>query len=144
MSHMTKPIRMYCRNCRYPLNGLRDTVCPECGQAFDPADEKTFATSERREFPFQWEAVASAICAVSLILLLTQLGRSGPSWRRPSFVDEFMIWMVPITLAALSIGFGISAMRRGAFVSRLLGAVGCGLGSLFCFVLISMCVNDGL
>jgi hypothetical protein len=38
---------LYCRQCRYPLRGLDSRRCPECGQAFDPADPKTYFISPR-------------------------------------------------------------------------------------------------
>ena len=31
-----------CLHCSYPLDGIGSTQCPECGQAFDPADPSTF------------------------------------------------------------------------------------------------------
>ncbi|TVQ56533.1 MAG: hypothetical protein EA377_02055 [Phycisphaerales bacterium] len=30
-----------CLECRYPLNGLGSTVCPECNRKFDPQDPAT-------------------------------------------------------------------------------------------------------
>ncbi|HWB19257.1 MAG TPA: hypothetical protein VG711_03070 [Phycisphaerales bacterium] len=33
---------MRCLGCRYPLLGLRETTCPECGREFDPKDAETF------------------------------------------------------------------------------------------------------
>jgi len=33
---------MYCLKCDYSLKGLSRHVCPECGQAFDPTDAKTW------------------------------------------------------------------------------------------------------
>ncbi len=39
----------YCRRCSYPLRGLPEQRCPECGQAFDPGDPKTYTrTSAQR------------------------------------------------------------------------------------------------
>ena len=34
---------MFCLGCEYPLDGLEAHRCPECGRAFDPADENSFA-----------------------------------------------------------------------------------------------------
>jgi len=31
-----------CLDCNYPLRGLAEPRCPECGRAFDPADAHTF------------------------------------------------------------------------------------------------------
>jgi hypothetical protein len=40
----SKPIgpTMWCRECRYPLDGLSEARCPECGLDFDPSDKTTF------------------------------------------------------------------------------------------------------
>ena len=40
--NITRPI-MFCLGCTYPLDGLEEHRCPECGRAFDPADPDTFA-----------------------------------------------------------------------------------------------------
>ena len=33
---------MLCLDCNYPLHGLDTAHCPECGRAFDAADDRTF------------------------------------------------------------------------------------------------------
>lgn len=35
--------RRFCLDCRYPLVGLRDTRCPECGRLFDPNDPESYS-----------------------------------------------------------------------------------------------------
>lgn len=40
---MEDPARRICLDCRYPLIGLRDTRCPECGRLFDPSDPSTYS-----------------------------------------------------------------------------------------------------
>ena len=35
--------RRFCLDCRYPLVGLRDTRCPECGRLFDLNDPASFS-----------------------------------------------------------------------------------------------------
>lgn len=35
----------FCLDCGYPLDGLRDPRCPECGLEFDPLDAGTFAVN---------------------------------------------------------------------------------------------------
>jgi len=37
--------KMYCKRCGYPVHSVRSEACPECGQGFDPADPRTFATN---------------------------------------------------------------------------------------------------
>lgn len=34
----------WCQRCGYPLRGLPEPVCPECGRGFDPDDSTTFET----------------------------------------------------------------------------------------------------
>jgi hypothetical protein len=36
-----------CLDCNYPLRGLIENRCPECGRAFDPADPRSFNNSSR-------------------------------------------------------------------------------------------------
>lgn len=38
-----------CLGCDYLLIGLSEHRCPECGRAFDPADETTFSTKTRSQ-----------------------------------------------------------------------------------------------
>lgn len=38
---------MYCRKCRYPLDGLSENRCPECGEPFNPADPSTYFATDR-------------------------------------------------------------------------------------------------
>jgi len=33
---------MFCLGCKYPLDGLAEHRCPECGRPFDPADSTSF------------------------------------------------------------------------------------------------------
>ncbi|MGE3182214.1 MAG: hypothetical protein AB7N71_11335, partial [Phycisphaerae bacterium] len=40
------PRPMHCLKCEYDLRGVADCRCPECGRAFDPDDDATFATPE--------------------------------------------------------------------------------------------------
>jgi hypothetical protein len=40
---------IYCLGCLYPLGGLPEPRCPECGRPFDPDDPKTFGTVGRTE-----------------------------------------------------------------------------------------------
>ena len=37
-----------CRKCGYPLLGLAEHRCPECGTRFDPSDGRTVCRSQRR------------------------------------------------------------------------------------------------
>ncbi len=39
---MSKLGTKHCRNCRYRLDGLTESRCPECGMRFDPHDSSTY------------------------------------------------------------------------------------------------------
>jgi hypothetical protein len=39
---------IYCRKCAYPLAGLSDSRCPECGTPFDLADPRSVSTRDLR------------------------------------------------------------------------------------------------
>jgi predicted amidophosphoribosyltransferase len=41
MMGITQP-RMFCIECGYPLDGLPEPRCPECGRAFDPDDPESY------------------------------------------------------------------------------------------------------
>ncbi len=45
--HNKLPSEAACVSCGYRLRGLSSFVCPECGQAFDPSDPRTFAEDWR-------------------------------------------------------------------------------------------------
>lgn len=38
-----------CRRCDYPLRGLTEPRCPECGRDFDPENPKTYHVRSRRQ-----------------------------------------------------------------------------------------------
>ncbi len=71
---ITKPT-MYCRRCRYVLDGLSDHRCPECGRPFDPANRQTYRTKPRRRW--LWKIIfaviglpAGALIGASLLVFL--------------------------------------------------------------------------
>ncbi len=39
----------YCKKCRYPLMGLTQPRCPECGLAFDLTDPRTYSTTPQAQ-----------------------------------------------------------------------------------------------
>lgn len=78
------PLRKYCLQCEYMLDGLREHRCPECGHPFDPDDQRTFKTARRHRF-WRWHMVlrpsplsylyflVPAIAALVALLLLSLL-----------------------------------------------------------------------
>ena len=56
---ITEP-SMYCLACRYVLDGLDASRCPECGRGFDPDDPTTFADRPGRDYKQAFLAVGRA------------------------------------------------------------------------------------
>lgn len=42
------PSRCYCINCAYPVSGLANSRCPECGERFDPDDPRTWSSEPNK------------------------------------------------------------------------------------------------
>lgn len=70
---------MNCLGCGYELSGLPAGSCPECGRAFDPANERTY-TLRRWEAPPRW------------LFALTVAGLAWPT--------ALHLWMHAMLLAA--------------------------------------------
>ena len=74
---------MFCRKCRYDLQGLSEPKCPECGAEFDPADSKTYLAAPAPESPFAdavlrvLQLVAVAVLAAGLIAIHLQARQGG-------------------------------------------------------------------
>ena len=50
----TRQTPMFCRKCGYPLGGLSENRCPECGRLFDPAAPRTFLHHRRGWVVRRW------------------------------------------------------------------------------------------
>ncbi|MAE66409.1 MAG: hypothetical protein CMJ18_19235 [Phycisphaeraceae bacterium] len=61
-------IHRYCRTCGYPVDGLREFDCPECGRSFDPNDPSTYTTAARHR-PAAWMLAAGIIGLLNLVVL---------------------------------------------------------------------------
>lgn len=61
---------MFCRQCLYPLDGLPESRCPECGRGFNPAEEESFLN--KPSYPPSRASVAAILCVlVDTAVLLT-------------------------------------------------------------------------
>ena len=60
-----------CLRCRYDLFGLREPVCPECGESFEPSDPRTYHSPLRvARRRFLRAASINAITVAGMYLLL--------------------------------------------------------------------------
>jgi subtilisin-like proprotein convertase family protein len=59
-----------CLRCEYPLRGLSEPVCPECGFHFDPTDPRTYEVERRGIFGRHWHAAPPLwhLLAVAVVL----------------------------------------------------------------------------
>src|SRR3954451_7208332 len=80
-----------CLSCNYPLRGLTDRRCPECGRPFDPADRRTMNLGRPVGPVGRWMlrpvgpwVVALGLAATGCVAYAT---RPPAGWVRPSFVD---------------------------------------------------------
>ena len=99
----------FCRQCAYPLIGLPENRCPECGQVFNLDDPKTYATDPRPQ-----PKVTSIICAylVTLFaaLVLTQLFDWGQDMKQRYWIALSVIGGLAAPLALFIVFVGDSAM----------------------------------
>ena len=59
----------YCKTCGYDLRGLPQPRCPECGNAFDPQNPKTFSRRPPRSWIWRWSKRALVVLLVLIVLL---------------------------------------------------------------------------
>lgn len=67
-----------CLRCEYPLRGLSEPICPECGLQFDPTDPRTYDVGRAGRLaghlsgpPPLWHLAAASVAVVHLYLLST-------------------------------------------------------------------------
>jgi hypothetical protein len=68
-----------CLDCDYPLRGLPEPRCPECGRPFDPADPNSYFAPPPKDYLSPRECLAmvgipSLLCAVTAAVELVFTG----------------------------------------------------------------------
>lgn len=91
-----------CKNCGYSTEGLKEPVCPECGERLDPVLAKSYRDALREESirveADQWRKplIHTAIAvAAMLVIALIRWGVGGPSLFRtfvPSVIGIAVAW----------------------------------------------------
>ncbi len=107
---------MFCRRCDYELTGLAPGICPECGTAFDPADERTVSShpgAARRGI----RILVGVLAVLGLLMPGSMLFGSGA----PATI--VFITTLPLVFALAATFWGL-ALHRGR-ISRpiLIGAL---------------------
>jgi len=67
----------YCRRCKYDIGRLESRACPECGQMFDPDNDRTYlksaselSDSERENQGYRFTMVfISGMIVIGIIIL---------------------------------------------------------------------------
>jgi hypothetical protein len=105
----------FCTKCRYPLRGLPEPRCPECGKPFDPANPETFFVTGQRPMgpiakrlfhpPGRVFLIACAVSASFALLSGTCPGLIIPLALVSGFSFPFLItiWAVRLVLS-LAVG----------------------------------------
>ena len=87
MGHIVEPASQpkRCLGCGYILEGLTQHRCPECGQAFDPENARTYVRSQRSGRTY----LAGAIVVLGALLTpMILYVLAGYELVRPSAVDN--------------------------------------------------------
>lgn len=113
----------FCAKCRYPLRGLPEPRCPECGSPFDPANPETFLTGRQRWLlgpssrrllaPPTWRLHTA--CVLSSILVL--YGYSVPGLILPVAHIGFFCYVIVLAVwfGRLLLSVGIEIAYRPPF-----------------------------
>jgi hypothetical protein len=79
----SKPSRptMWCRKCGYPLDGLSENRCPECGREFDPDNKRSYLS-----WPFRVGRTFSTAAAFSFVFAVL----TAMLWVRSYYVVDHL------------------------------------------------------
>jgi hypothetical protein len=96
---------VFCPRCRYSLRGLRDGLCPECGQPFERGAllvrQYVFEWGQRHRkgTPLarvrRWLVIGATACGLVLLLGVVSLPLCALLWRAgfvPVSVESFIAW----------------------------------------------------
>jgi hypothetical protein len=104
---------MFCRQCRYILDGLPANRCPECGTGFDPLQAETYLTSPKAKLPVPWECTVASGLTFAIYALGFFMGE----------MQEDRVLVPIIGLFAFSLILAISGIRRKGYYRRRSGWV---------------------
>lgn len=107
-----------CRKCDYPLRGLIENRCPECGRPFDPGDPKTMRFGRRGERVQRW--LIKPLGYLTSVLALAATGGVLALTRWPAVPSSMPGFRSSISSIAVCFhhGRGIGASLRLTTCSR--------------------------
>ena len=102
-----------CLDCRYPLKGLLEHRCPECGREFNPDDPSTFDSGLVRRRPSLFAVLLIATCsfvAVWWYMLITKWAWADMDWFK-ELVGAALEAILPTVLLVLLVLLAIWTLR---------------------------------
>ena len=70
-----KPPQVFCRGCGYPLAGIDQARCPECGRPFDPDEPLTYLTAPGQRLTRAVDRLPRNVIPAGMVLLVFVVGR---------------------------------------------------------------------
>ena len=128
----TKPTK-YCRQCLYPLDGLPQNRCPECGTRFHPHAPGSYRRTPA--YPTPWQCILALRCALgawvlTAVLILGVVFEVADSRFANIFLMTLASW-AGITL--LAVIFGIVGVTRPRTFAKKRGWIALAVAALpFC------------
>ncbi len=93
-----------CIDCNYPLKGLPEPICPECGRRFDPAKPRSFVTPDDLKSDVRQRAKLLLQCA------LVSPGPLSSGWLVLSAKGPLAGWFYGLLAAAFILGGYVIAL----------------------------------
>lgn len=113
---------MYCRSCRYGLEGLEAGRCPECGLPFDPTDPTTYVDWRYKPQALIGFGAAFGVFGLANLGFLSALQSSYGYSQSAAF----------FTLAGIGAIFGTIAAILAGWIRWWLGQIPLLLVGIFC------------
>ena len=106
-----------CLGCGYPLRGLSDPRCPECGRAFDPTDPysvDSLAYAQRRlRRALHWAPLAVWIATLGTMLVV-----EAYAYNRYEFYDWLPFPLATCLIVAILTAWIARGLARRALIGR--------------------------
>jgi len=103
---------MRCLSCEYPLKGLVEHRCPECGREFDPNDPKTFDDGQRARLYGRWRR--AEVAAIAAVFVFSALIVFSSSDHRMTSLPFVALLALMVTVGSLPVILTVSFLARWA------------------------------